>query len=114
MARAHASVSWWPNRGRPTMTYPPASRSRSADERPRMSQSRWLAFSLVMSLAACGPSGSGDDDDDDDDGGACTAGQTQCVGTQFQTCVDGAFTTMENCAGTCDPTDGCRACTPGV
>ena len=80
-----------------------------------MSPSRWLALSFVIALAACGPSvGGGDDDDDDDDTGDCTAGQTQCVGTQLQTCVDGAFTTTENCALGCDPTDGCQECTPGV
>src|SRR5690348_3599548 len=77
-----------------------------------MSPSRRLASLLVLALAACGPSGSGDDDSGD--GGACTAGQTQCVGTQFQTCVGGQFTTSENCAVSCDPTRGCRVCTPGV
>jgi hypothetical protein len=73
-----------------------------------------LALPLATALAACGPSGGSDDGDDDGDGGACTAGQTQCVGTQFQTCEGGAFETSENCAAICDPTSGCRTCTPGV
>ena len=70
-----------------------------------------LASLLALPLVACGPAGGGDGDDD---GGACTAGQTQCVGTQYQTCVDGAFETAENCAATCSPDTGCRQCTPGV
>ena len=76
--------------------------------------SRSLVLASLLALAACGPSGSGDDDSGDDGGGPCNAGQTQCVGTQYQTCVDGNFETAENCAAICDPTDGCRACTPGV
>jgi hypothetical protein len=71
-----------------------------------------LATSLALSLglAGCGPSGSGDDDD----GGPCTSGQTQCVGQQFQTCVDSSWETTENCAAICDPDSGCRTCTPGI
>ena len=82
-----------------------------------MSRSPWLAsllaLPLTLSLMACGPSGSSDDDDDDI-GGTCTSGQTQCVGSQFQTCVDSSWETTQNCTATCDPSSGCRACTPGV
>ncbi len=69
-----------------------------------------LALPLTMALAACGPSGGSGDDV----AVPCTAGQTQCVGTQFQTCVGGTFATSENCPATCDPTSGCRSCQPGV
>lgn len=72
-----------------------------------------LALPLALPLVACGPSG-GDGDGDDGDGGSCSAGQTQCVGTQYQTCVDGAFETAENCPAICDPSSGCASCTPGV
>lgn len=75
-----------------------------------MTRKLLLASLFALPLAACGPSGSGGDDD----GGACTAGQTQCVGTQFQTCVGGSFATTENCTALCDPTSGCRACQPGI
>ncbi len=77
-----------------------------------MSRSLVLASLLALPLAACGPSGSSGDDDDI--GGTCSAGQTQCVGTQFQTCVDGMFETSENCPATCDPSAGCMQCQPGV
>ncbi|HVV83755.1 MAG TPA: hypothetical protein VHE35_11855 [Kofleriaceae bacterium] len=73
-----------------------------------------LVLGLAFALGACGPAGGGGDDDDDDDGGACSAGQTQCAGSQFQTCVDGQFTTTESCTGTCDPDRGCASCTPGM
>ncbi|HVV83760.1 MAG TPA: hypothetical protein VHE35_11880 [Kofleriaceae bacterium] len=78
-----------------------------------MRHSLWFASLLALPLLACGPSGSSDDGSDDD-GGACTSGQTQCVGSQFQTCVGGQFETSDNCTAICDPDSGCRACQPGV
>jgi hypothetical protein len=77
-----------------------------------MSSRLLLASLLALPLVGCGPSGNSGDDDDG--GGVCTAGQTQCVGTQYQTCVDGQFEVEENCAANCVPDTGCISCQPGI
>ncbi len=69
-----------------------------------------MAVGVVASIAvACGyprPTLTGDQ--------SCTDQQTMCVGKQFETCVDGAFTATQQCPSACDDTLGCTSCTPGT
>ncbi len=48
----------------------------------------------------------------DEAGDACINNETRCEGLTFQTCHDGEWKDVEQCANTCDPTNGCNnSCT---
>lgn len=75
-----------------------------------MNYLRLYAFSLLVTIAACGPSTSG--------GGPCDIGETSCDGNTFLICSDdGTFVESATCTGTQVCTDnGCEdipECTPG-
>jgi len=68
---------------------------------------------LLLMLGACGPSVSSDDVDASGAGDPCSAGESRCVISSFQECVNGAFAETQDCSGqSCDPTLGCVACRP--
>ncbi|MCB9563001.1 MAG: IgGFc-binding protein [Kofleriaceae bacterium] len=73
-----------------------------------------VAASLIILAAACGPATTGSGDDAGGDDTVCTDGQTRCDGTARQSCVDGAWSTVETCANVCDNDLGCVVCLPGT
>lgn len=78
-----------------------------------------FCVALALFAAGCAATSSGDDGDDDappavdGGGGICTDGETRCLGTDYQQCVDGAFQTQQNCSGLmCHDSLGCVQCNP--
>jgi len=71
---------------------------------------------LLLASAACGPSsGHGDDGADAmGTGDPCNPGETRCVSSSFQACVNGVFAEQEACEypQVCDPGLGCADCKP--
>ena len=76
---------------------------------------RFVLFASIITFAACGPGGGGSDDTGDDapDGGpVCVNDTTQCTGNTFELCVDGQWTTEDQCSALCDDELGCVVCQP--
>jgi hypothetical protein len=64
------------------------------------------ALILVAIVAVgCGPSSRPN--------GPCTAGETNCEGLTFQTCVDGKFVDEKDCPNACSDGIGCTSCRVG-
>jgi len=73
---------------------------------------RALAIALV---AACSPATHNDTPTDAPGmvGDPCSANDTRCVGTTYQTCVGGQYANAQNCANACT-TAGCVDCDPAA
>jgi hypothetical protein len=76
-----------------------------------------LLFALLVSTG-CGPSGRPNNGDGDDDGvdasePECSNGNHRCNASTFEVCVDGTWTTQEDCPIACNDTLGCVQCQPG-
>jgi hypothetical protein len=70
----------------------------------------------VVALVACGPDArTGSDGGGNGDGGGpvCVDGQYQCLGSTYQFCSGGQWTTQEECTAACDLQLGCVECIPG-
>ena len=67
-----------------------------------------MRMSIVVFLAACSASQTGDD------GGECTGSATRCTGSTYEACVDGKFVAQENCTNACVPDVGCLQCDPNA
>ncbi len=74
-----------------------------------------VSFS-VLALAACGPdarSGSDGGGSGSDGGGpACVDGMHQCLGSTYQVCSGGQWSTQQECTAACDLSLGCVECIP--
>lgn len=74
-----------------------------------------LVFVLALSslVAACGGSGGGSGPDGAVTDDPCSAGESRCVGSSFQTCGDQeTFVERDSCSQACDETLGCVECRP--
>lgn len=71
---------------------------------------------LVSLLVACGPSNrnGGDDTPGDSLPAICDDGTHMCSGSVYQVCVNGQWTTQEECQVACDSGLGCVNCVPGA
>lgn len=74
------------------------------------------ALLLIVATAACSPvvdHSNGGVDAPGVVGDPCNAGDTRCAGATYQTCVNGGYANMENCANACTAS-GCAACDPAA
>src|SRR5688572_8036671 len=76
---------------------------------------RLSLFALII-LAACGPDARGGGDGGgpggDTPGPQCVDGMHQCLGSTYQVCSGGQWTTQQDCAAACDLSLGCVECIP--
>ncbi len=70
-----------------------------------------LLLVVVGSLLGCGAEIGGNEIDAQP---PCVTGATQCTGSEFETCTNGAWTTTETCSGVCSNALGCVVCEPNT